>query len=247
MIRGQLTYAGKLIKRPSPMVIKKRPPLKSSRYLPVFSMIHPAHAENRASGIASASIHVPDLRGEAASTVWKYSGTKYATELKTRASQKHTASVERFDKRENIRNGMIGSGERWNCEVKNKANVITLKSSRHTTVAELHGYTKPPNCRPSRSMTVAPATVTEPSQSIARIPLRNGVLGVWMSRNRKRTKAAMPSVGTSRTVSTSIASTPQDLQLIQKHHLQPNFSVNTPPKTGPRAEAKAHTAPTIPK
>lgn len=52
-------------------------------------------------------------------------------------------------------------------------------------------------------MTVPETIVNEPSQSTAFSPLRNGVFGVWMSRQKIRMMNARPSNG----------------RLIQKHHL----------------------------
>ena len=85
------------------------------------------------------------------------------------------------------------------------------------TVAEAQEKDTPPNSRPSRNITVPPAMVSEPSQSMALRPATMGVVGVSMSRKKKSTMNASPSQGTNLFVSTCpLRGVAQNIRLILK-------------------------------
>jgi hypothetical protein len=78
---------------------------------------------------------------------------------------------------------------------------------KHRTIAELQGWTTPPNSRPRRSITVDPTMVREPSQSTAFKPAQIGVLGVSSFKRRKIKIKTVPMIGTEDEIISSDSST----------------------------------------
>ena len=74
--------------------------------------------------------------------------------------------------------------------------VMIPKTIKQTTVADDQGYETPPYSRPRRNIIVPPTIVMVPIQSTALRPARRGVVGVSMSRKKKRIMKARPSKGT---------------------------------------------------
>ena len=93
---------------------------------------------------------------------------------------------------------MTGYVANFHSTIKNMAIITAPKTIRQVTVAEAHGKETPPKVRPKRNVTVPPTMRRDPSQSMALMPARKGVLGVAMSRKKRSTANARPSHGTAR-------------------------------------------------
>jgi len=106
-----------------------------------------------------------------------------------------------------------------------KIDINAPNTIRQMTRGEFHGKVVPPNSRPRRSISTSAIIDRLPNQSIALNPSNTGVLGLWTSRNMNNRMNVVPETG----------------RLIQKVHLQDNFWVKTPPRTGPTPPAITQT------
>ena len=167
-----------------PATLTTKPNCSQSMKRPVFSMAKPEVNETMVSGIASASISTPVVRGPFAATIWKYNGTKYAIELKISASKAQTASADRFDRSRKMRRGIMGEPPRvssYHCVSGKRRYARPPRISNTMTIGSFQDLV-PPVCNPTRNRMVAARMVKVPSQSILYMPVRNGVRGLCRCR-----------------------------------------------------------------
>lgn len=100
-----------------------------------------------------------------------------------------------------------------------------LNRIRQITVADDQGYVTSPKSRPRRIINTPPTMSKLPVQSTTLSPARTGVFRVGIFKKKSNTTNTTVLIG----------------RLIQKHHLQSNRVVKTPPNTGPTPLPTAQT------
>lgn len=140
--------------------------------------------------------------------------------------QKQTMRVAALDSVLKCARGITGCFASFHCDRIKNTNRMMPGTMRQRTVAELQGKLTPPKPRPRRNSRVVVVTVGAPSQSMAFKPATKGVFGVWTSRKTNRMMKAIPSQGTTSTISQYVIDISNNSRFKQKHHRQLTLSLD---------------------